>query len=79
MGDALRQFAEIGAATGMPAMVLTPLNTDAARFYSRLGFAPYDGGTRMFLPLKSVLLGLNELAQEELLEANAGQAPLPFV
>jgi GNAT superfamily N-acetyltransferase len=74
MGYALRDFAEIGQRIGMPAMILTPLNSDAARFYHDLGFLPYEGGTRMFLPLKSVLSGLSAIAQEDL-AAEAEEQP----
>jgi hypothetical protein len=53
LGEVVRVFAEIGSAVGMPAMVLTPLNDDARRFYRRMGFEPYDRNTRMFPGLEA--------------------------
>jgi hypothetical protein len=55
LGEVVRTFAEIGEQIGMPAMILTPMNADASRFYKRWGFAPYDKNTKMFLPLKTAL------------------------
>lgn len=70
MAYALRDFAEIGQTIGMPAMIVTPLNEDAKRFYARLGFEPYDRGMRMFLPLKSVVSGLAEINAEQKSESD---------
>jgi GNAT superfamily N-acetyltransferase len=55
LGEIVRVFAEVGSAIGMPAMILTPINEDAKRFYKRLGFEPYDRGQRMFLGLEAAL------------------------
>lgn len=64
MGQVIRTFANVGAAIGIPALIVTPLNDDAKRFYTSLGFEPYERGTRMFLPLQTALAAVEGLASE---------------
>lgn len=64
LGEVVRVFAEVGNAIGIPALILTPINDDAKRFYARLGFEPYDKGTRMFLGLEAAAATFNEASEE---------------
>ena len=70
LGEVVRIFAEVGTAIGLPAMILTPINSDAARFYARLGFEAYERGSRMFLPLQTAVATIaaaaNEIEQEDM-------------
>lgn len=72
MGYLIRRFADIGSAVGIPAMIVTPLNDDAARFYTRLGFEPYPKGRRMVLPLQTAIATVDEAEQEVEAEENIG-------
>ncbi|MCD2324999.1 hypothetical protein LQ953_13325 [Sphingomonas sp. IC-56] len=76
MSYALREFAHIASSIGMPAMIVTPLNERAKKFYTKLGFEPYDRGMRMFLPLQSVLTGIDEVTAEDGGDEEPQQAPL---
>jgi len=69
LGEAVRVFTEVASAIGMPALILTPINDDARRFYSRMGFEPYDRNMRMFLGLEAAMATLAEAAAE--IEAEA--------
>ena len=63
LGEIVKRFATIGEQIGIPALILTPSNPDAARFYKeRGGFAPYKKGAGMFLPLQSAIATLEAAA-----------------
>jgi GNAT superfamily N-acetyltransferase len=64
IGDLIRRFAEIGAFIGIPAMIVTPLNEDAARFYKRLGFLAYPTGKRLVLPWQAAMAIVREAEEE---------------
>jgi GNAT superfamily N-acetyltransferase len=72
MGHLIRCFADIGAVIGIPAMIVTPLNENAARFYKRLGFVPYPKGSRLFMPLQTAIATVLEAEQEIEAEEAAG-------
>ena len=65
MAEIVRRFAEIGQYTGLPALIVTPLNEDAERFYLRLGFTRYPKLKRLVLPIQTAIATVNE-ANEEL-------------
>lgn len=65
MAEIVRRFAEIGQYTGLPALIVTPLNDDAERFYLRLGFTRYPKGKRLVLPIQTAIATVQE-ANEEL-------------
>lgn len=69
MGQVVRSFAEVGALIGIPALILTPLSKDVAKFYEALGFEYYDKNTRMFLPVQSAIAAVQEAQAEPLAEA----------
>jgi len=73
MGELIRQFAAIGEITGLPAMIVTPLNDDARRLYRRLGFEPYPKGKRLMLPLQTAIATVQEAEQE--IQADSAQSP----
>lgn len=56
LAEIVRSFVEIGRLIGVPAMILTPINNDARRFYAWLGFEPY--ADRMFLGLEQAIATL---------------------
>ena len=64
VADLTRRFAIIGEIIGIPAMIVTPLNKDAARLYQRCGFEAYAGGTRMVLPLQTAIATVREAERE---------------
>lgn len=68
LGEVVRTFAEIGEQIGMPAMILTPVNDDARRFYKRWDFEPYYHNNRMFLPLQTAIATLAAAEAEALAE-----------
>lgn len=75
MGEVVRTFAEVGAIIGIPALILTPLDKEVAKFYETLGFERYDSGTRMWLPLQQAINAVTEaegLADAE--ESSAAEA-----
>lgn len=65
MAEIVRRFAEIGRYTGLPALIVTPLNDEAERFYLRLGFTRYPKAKRLVLPIQTALATI-EQAKEEL-------------
>lgn len=72
MGDIIRSFARVGEIIGLPAMIVTPLNDDAARLYLRLGFEPYGKMKRLFMPLQVALEAVSQVESEEV-PAGLGQ------
>jgi len=64
MAEMVRKFAEIGQYTGLPAIIVTPLNEDAKRFYLRLGFEPYSNGSRLVLPLQTAIATVRAANEE---------------
>ncbi|WP_242153619.1 GNAT family N-acetyltransferase [Sphingomonas sp. BAUL-RG-20F-R05-02] len=79
VGTAITIFAEIGPQIGLPHMILTPINADVIPFYEALGFEPYDGGARMFLPLQTAVQVVEQerarKAQIDALSADADAEP----
>lgn len=57
MGRAIEDFAEIGGRTGLPLMILMPINQKVAAFYESLGFVRCRKGLEMYLPLRSAIEG----------------------
>lgn len=72
MGEIITRFADVGEITGLPAMIVTPLNPDARRFYVRLGFEPYPKGPRLVLPLQTAIATVEE-ARAEIAEEDTGR------
>ncbi|WP_143029882.1 GNAT family N-acetyltransferase [Bradyrhizobium brasilense] len=57
MGHALDDFYQVVERTGVSALTLHPISTNAAIFYSSIGFQPYGTGStkRMLLPADAVM------------------------
>ncbi|WP_316196275.1 MULTISPECIES: GNAT family N-acetyltransferase [unclassified Bradyrhizobium] len=55
MGHALDDFYEIVDRTGVAALTLEPISTNAAQFYNSMGFKSYGSGKRMLLSAEAVL------------------------
>lgn len=54
VGRVITMFADIGTRIGIPHLILTPADEDKERlikFYSGLGFQPYNDGESMFLSI----------------------------
>ncbi len=73
LAEIVRNFANVGEYTGLPALIVTPLNEDAKRFYLRFGFTEYPRGPRLVLPIQAAIAAV-EAANAEL-EAG-GEYPL---
>lgn len=52
LGRVVTLFAEFGSEIGLPHLIVVPISEDVKRFYRKMGFEDYDGGSRMFLPLQ---------------------------
>lgn len=65
------QYADIGQAVGIPAMIVTPVNESAKRLYLRFGFESYPRHPRLFMPLRSAV----EARDAALAEAEKLQEP----
>lgn len=63
--EIIRQFIDIGTLTGMPALIVTPLNARAKKLYISLGFTPYPKGTGLVLSLQNAIATF-EQAQSEI-------------
>jgi hypothetical protein len=55
MGHALDAFYQVADCTGIAALTLSPISTNAATFYASMGFRPYALGKRMFLSAEAVI------------------------
>lgn len=64
MAELVRRFADIGQYIGLPALIVTPLNKDAKRFYLRLGFEAYPKGPRLVLPLQTAVATVKAANEE---------------
>jgi GNAT superfamily N-acetyltransferase len=55
MGHALDDFYQVVDRTGVAALTLQPISSNAAAFYTEIGFRPYGSGKRMLLSADAVL------------------------
>ena len=55
MGHALDDFYQIVDRTGVAALTLQPISTNARMFYDSIGFKPYASGKRMLLSAEAVI------------------------
>jgi GNAT superfamily N-acetyltransferase len=57
MGHALDDFYQVVDRTGVAALTLHPISTNAAKFYTSMGFRPYGSSNpqRMLLPAEAVV------------------------
>lgn len=75
LGEIITIFAYIGGEIGLPALILTPINSDAERFYQSKGFVSYDSkhGKGMYLPLTTALATVEAAERLVADEANLPQ------
>ncbi|WP_336974133.1 hypothetical protein [Sphingobium aromaticiconvertens] len=52
LGKIVSTFAKVGEQIGLPHLIVFPINEDVKRFYKKMDFEEYDGGTKMFLSLQ---------------------------
>lgn len=66
LGEITRKFADVGTEIGIPALILTPGDKRAAKFYKqRGGFVHYARGGGMFLPLRTAVETVTAAVCEE--------------
>jgi hypothetical protein len=65
LGEIITTFAHVGSEIGLPALILTPINDDAERFYRRKGFVSYEKryGKGMYLPLQTAIATVEAAAR----------------